>query len=136
MTNNEILSGAANSIRANRRNAIALRQEEILANEVYPKIEENKRRYNERYAAEKAEFDERRAREQTEFTERRAREQAEFDARRAQEKTEFDGSWEVVKTKMEADNETLVAEGKSRAECEINLQYDTILSSLEKLIEG
>lgn len=124
MTNNEILSGAASSIRANKNNSLIARQSEILNGEIYPKIRDNEKRFEESYSQKKAEFDERRATEQAEFEERRAKEQSEFDS-----------SWEVARKKMEADNQELIAEGKARAEYEVNRQYETILTGLEKLLE-
>lgn len=77
MTNTEILQGAYNSIEANKKSAIATRQNAILTNEVNPKIAENKKKFDEAWAAAKQELDKENA---TLISEGKARAEAEVEA--------------------------------------------------------
>lgn len=77
MTNKEILTNALNNIKQNKQSAIQTRQNAILTSEVNPKIAENRKKFDEAWAAAKAELEQK---NQELTAEGRARAEAEVEA--------------------------------------------------------
>lgn len=90
MTNKEILTNALNNIKQNKQSAILTRQNAILTSEVNPKIAENRKK--------------------------------------------FDEAWAAAKAELEQKNQELTAEGKARAEAEVETEYAVMLDGIQKLI--
>lgn len=52
----------------------------------------------------------------------------------AETRKKFDEAWQAARAEMEQENKELIADGKARAEAEVEAEYAVMLDGIQKLI--